>query len=68
MPKRALGLTLDPKGEDFILRRTNAAGRTVSMTLSEDNVLTLAQSAQRLQDHILVRRSRSGAGHGSTRS
>jgi hypothetical protein len=36
-------------------------GRTSAITLSTEDVITLAQSSQRLQNHILRRRSRPGA-------
>jgi hypothetical protein len=60
MAKRTPGLVINEKGEDFVLRRTNAAGRTFAMTLTENDILTLVQSAQRLRDRILARRSRPG--------
>jgi hypothetical protein len=60
MPKRAPGLTLDPSGDNFILRRTTANGRTVGMTLSDGDVLTLAQSAPVFRDRILSKRNPAG--------
>ena len=57
MPKRPPGLSLDPKGDDFILRRTSAAGKTMGMTLSDEDVLTLAQSAPLFRDRILSKRT-----------
>jgi hypothetical protein len=60
MPKRAPGLTLAPSGDNFILRRTTANGRTVGMTLSDDDVLTLAQSAPAFRDRILSKRTPAG--------
>ena len=52
MPKPP-GITLDPKGNDFILRRTDTKGRTNSITLTKDDILTLSQSIPSLRDHIL---------------
>jgi hypothetical protein len=60
MPKREPGLYLDPVGNDFMLRRTDANGKTRRMLLDEEDVLKLAQSARRLRDHILARRSPRG--------
>jgi hypothetical protein len=54
-------LQLDPNGEGFVLRRTDAAGNVTQIELSADNVLTLARSSQFLSDHILAKQSRSGA-------
>jgi imidazole glycerol phosphate synthase subunit HisF len=54
-------ISLDEVGINFILRSIDAAGNVNSLALSEDDILTLAQSAQKLRDHILARRSRSGA-------
>jgi hypothetical protein len=58
--KRKPGLSLDPKNGDFVLRRTTENGNTRSITLSRDDVLTLAQSTQRLRDHILAQHSPAG--------
>jgi hypothetical protein len=60
MPKRNPGLTLDSKGNDFIMRRTTANGRTAGITLSDDDVLTLAQSAPLLRNRILSKRTPGG--------
>lgn len=56
-------LSLDPIGDDFVLRKIMPDGTAATITLSEADVLTLAQSAQSLRDHILARRSREGAAH-----
>ena len=48
---------LEPEGDHYIL--TNEAG--ASITISDQDLLTLAQSAQRLKDHVLAKYSR-GAG------
>jgi hypothetical protein len=50
-------ITLEPKGNDFVLQRTSAAGRTISITLSKDDILTLSQSIPSLRDHILAGQS-----------
>src|SRR5258708_34156406 len=52
-------LQLEPNGDRFTLRRTDVAGNVTTIDLSEDNILTLARSAQSLTDHILAKRSRS---------
>jgi len=57
-------LSLDPHGKDFVLKRTSESGETVEIILSAMDVLTLAQSAQRLKDHILAQQSRSGVSMG----
>jgi hypothetical protein len=62
MPKREPGLTLDPKGDDFILRHTAADGKTRSLSLSDNDVLSLAQSAPVLRDRILAKRNPAGGG------
>jgi|SRR5262249_34640946 len=50
---------LEPEGDHYIL--TNETG--ASITISDQDVLTLAQSAQRLKDHVLAKYSR---GEGAT--
>ena len=55
-------ISLEPKGQDFVLTRTDADGNQESIMLAENDVLTLAQSAQRLKDHILERRTPKGSG------
>jgi hypothetical protein len=57
MAKRPPGLVLDPKGDGFVLRRTDAAGKTTSVTLTKDNIITLSQSIPSLRDHILAGQS-----------
>jgi imidazole glycerol phosphate synthase subunit HisF len=58
--KREESFTIEPRGNDFVVVRIDASGKRSRMALSEDNILTLAQSALRLRDHILAKRSRSG--------
>ena len=48
-------LSLDPDGEDFVLRRVMPDGTTTTMKLSERDILTLAQSAPALQQQVLSR-------------
>jgi hypothetical protein len=55
-------LTLDPDGEEFLLRKTFSDQTSQTMRLSEADVLKLAQSAQRLEAHILSKKSRPEAG------
>jgi len=52
-------LQIEPSGDNFVLQRTDSDGHVTQIVLSEDNVLTLAQSTQPLTDRILARRSRS---------
>ena len=47
-------LKLDPEGDGYVL--TASDGSTVN--LSDDDILTLAQSAQRLSDHVAAKHSR----------
>jgi hypothetical protein len=54
-------LTLDPQGDNFLLRQVTTEGTAVSMTLSDSDVLKLAQSARTLRHHVLAKRSREGA-------
>jgi hypothetical protein len=53
-------ISLEPRGDDYVLVRIADDGTETEMPLSKDNVLTLAQSALRLQDHIHAERSRPG--------
>jgi hypothetical protein len=56
-------LELIQQGEEFILRRTTEMG-TSRFILSEDDVLTLAQSAEELRQHIVAKHTPVGAqGH-----
>lgn len=48
-------LSLDPDGDDFVLRRVMPDGRTTTMKLSGTDILTLAQSVPALQQQILSR-------------
>jgi hypothetical protein len=54
-------ISLEPRGDDYAIVRVSSDGKTEELLLSADNVLTLAQSAQLLQGHILSKRSRIGA-------
>jgi hypothetical protein len=63
MVKRPPALVLEPKGDGFVLRRTDAAGKSRSLTLSDNDVLQLAQAALSLRGHILAKRSPAGGSH-----
>jgi hypothetical protein len=56
-------LSLDPDGDNFVLRRVDANGTTTTMKLSETDVLTLAQSVPALQQLVLSRRKPRGGSH-----
>lgn len=51
------GLSFDPIGDDFILRRVTESGETTQITLSGLEVLTLTQMAEGLRAQILARQS-----------
>ena len=61
----ALVLTLDPRGNDFILCRIAEDGSKSEMILSEGDIMKLTQSALRLKQEILSKRSRPEAGIGA---
>jgi hypothetical protein len=54
------GITLASKGDDFVLRRTDASGKTTSLTLSKDDILTLSQAIPSLRGHVLAGQSPGG--------
>ena len=56
-------LSLDPDGDDFLLRRRAADGTTTSIKLSETDILTLAQSVPNLQKVVLARHQPRGDSH-----
>jgi hypothetical protein len=60
MDENLSSLTLDPDGDNFILRRTAADGIATMMALSARDVLTLAQSAAALQQQVLARHAPKG--------
>jgi hypothetical protein len=60
MSENAASIALEQTPEGFVLRRTDTAGKTDELTLSAEDVLRLAQSAQRLRDHILAQRNPRG--------
>jgi hypothetical protein len=60
MDENLSSLTLDPDGDDFILRRTDTDGITTTIALSAQDVLTLAQSAPALQQQVLSRHAPKG--------
>jgi hypothetical protein len=49
-------LKLEPAGDDYLLSTANG----MSITLSDADILTLAQSAPLLRDHVLSKHSRGG--------
>ncbi len=56
-------LSLDPAGDDFVLRRIAADGTTTMILLSETDILTLAQSVPALQQQVLSRHVPKGDSH-----
>ncbi len=56
-------ISLDPNGDDFVLRRVAANGAVTTMALSETDVLTLAQSAPAFQLEILRRHDPGGGNY-----
>jgi hypothetical protein len=48
-------LTLEPEGLAFKLTRIDERGQTTSILLSEDEVMALALSAERMRDYIAER-------------
>lgn len=61
MPEQDSKLSLDPDGNDFLLRKVAADGTATAIKLSDADILTLAQSALILRSHVLAKRSREGA-------
>jgi hypothetical protein len=53
-------IKLEPDGNDFVLQRMTSDGAISSIKLSEGDVITLAQSAMAVQQHILSRRNPKG--------
>jgi hypothetical protein len=62
MAKRPPGLSLEQMRDGFVLRRTGADGKT-SFTLSDDDVLQLAQASLSMRGRILEKRSPPGGSH-----
>jgi hypothetical protein len=50
-------IRIEERGSAYVLIRTEAAGPSTEMVLSEKNIITMARSAQRLNAAILARRS-----------
>ncbi len=48
-------ISLDEDGDNFVLTRTQPDGTTTSITLSPQNVMTLAQSAPLFRERVLSR-------------
>jgi hypothetical protein len=61
MSGRESTLGLDAIGDDFLLTKVCDDGARIEVTLSSMEVLKLAQSALRAQQHILARLSRANA-------
>jgi hypothetical protein len=51
------GLDIEEDQDDFILSATDESGRVSKMRLTEDQMLTLCQSAPLFRDKIVLRRS-----------
>ena len=51
-------LTLEPEGDSFRLRQIEKTGRVSEVVLTEQSVLTLAQSSLLLRGRILAKHSR----------
>ncbi len=58
----SVGLDLVEEGDGFALLVTDASGKTTRVTLTPDQLMTLAQSAPLVQARILAKRSRTEAG------
>jgi hypothetical protein len=56
-------LSLDPVGDNFVLRRVDAEGLVTTMALSETDILTLAQSVPALQQQVLSRHNPKAGSH-----
>jgi hypothetical protein len=56
-------LSLEPAGDNFILRRVDASGAVTTVALSETDILTLAQSVPNLHLEILKRHDPKGGDH-----
>ena len=52
MPQRTPGLTIEPIGDEWILRRTSNAGKTTGIKLSDGDILTMVAHGLLLQGHI----------------
>lgn len=66
LTKNSSSLSLDPSGDGFILRRTTGDGKTESLSLSDIDVLSLAQSAPVFRERILAKRNPAGGSVAAT--
>jgi hypothetical protein len=58
----SIGLDLQEEGDGYALMVTDADGETLKVPLTDDQLLTLAQSAPLFQARVLAKRSRKAAG------
>jgi hypothetical protein len=58
----SIGLDLQDEGDGFSLLVTDQNGKTSKVALTDDQLLTLAQSAPLFQARVLAKRSRTEAG------
>ena len=63
MTDQAGTLDLEPQGDDFLLKRVDGAGQETSIILSPDDVLTLAQSVQKMRQAVHAKRTPQVAAH-----
>ena len=61
METKKSSISLDPAGDDFILRVTAETGHETKITLSAENVLSLAQHAPSFRQSIMARDYPEGA-------
>lgn len=55
------GLDVAEENDDFILSATDTGGHVASLRLTEEQMITLCQSAPAIRDRIVLRRSPEGA-------
>lgn len=58
-----MSIALVAVGNEFIVTHVDAQGEQTALSLSEADVLSLAQSAESFRDHIVARHTPSGGGH-----
>jgi hypothetical protein len=57
-------LSLDPKGDNYLLTHIDETGKKSEMILSDYDILKLAQSSRSLQGSILAKLNRTGVSAG----
>jgi hypothetical protein len=62
MAKHPPGVTLEPLGNGYVLRRTSKDGKTGSLRLSREEATSLIASTPVLRDRLLSARSGDGGG------